>query len=310
MRILNICADDWANYMYSQSMAMRSIGMDVIALKSNRHSFGYEDQCSVSSDSHISNLIKAADLVQIFHSCKRSANLVRSVNPNIPITVWHTGSLYRAAPKETSNFFAQNNNIKLELTDQCEFLSVDPRLAYVAVAIDIHRIRRYQVEKQIGTRYIVSHYPSKSSVKGTEDILRMMRPLKDLCTFKSDDKIVPHKEQIRRMSEADIYIELFKPVLNGQPYGCFGVTAFEAAALGKIVVTNNIGKDAYESVCGNCELVIANTEYAFSTYMRDLLSMNPAQIKDKQTKTLEWVVEKHSLKATGERIKSILSNLI
>lgn len=250
--------------------------------------------------------IRKADLVQIFHSCKTTANIVKETDVTKPVTVWHTGSGYRSNPDGVRLFF-NNLNVKKSFTDQCEFIMIDPTLNYVAVAVGINELPQF-IENQTGP-ITVAHHPSKPEIKGTHDIVRMMERFSDRCDFVVDDSLVPHDKQIERMRDCDIYVELFKLELNGMPYGCFGVTAFEAAALGKIVITNNIYKEAYESVYGKCELVIANTEEGFNTYMNDLLSMTPEALYNKRLDTLKWVNRNHSYLATGNRIKNLLSDL-
>lgn len=304
MRILNICYDDYSNFAYSQTLAMKTAGMEVEGMKLRAHAFGYAEQLPVVSTREMKRAIRNADLVQIFHSCRTTANTVKETDVTKPVTVWHTGSTYRSDPDGVRQFF-NNLNVQKSFTDQCEFLMIDPMLNYVAVPVPELSTR---IEANTGSLR-VAHYPSKSEIKGTKDIIRMMERFSDLCDFVVDDSLVPHDKQLERMQDCDIYIELFKLELNGRPYGCFGVTAFEAAALGKIVVTNNIYKEAYESVYGPCELVIANTEEGFNTYMSDLLSWDIGRIGTKMAATQDWVTRNHSYLATGTRIKNLLSDL-
>lgn len=305
MKILNICYDDYANYMYNQTRAMKSVGMDVSAIKLKRHSFGYSYQCSITTDKKIMQEIRKADIVQIFHSCKKSLELISHANPSIPITVWHTGSVFRENPVNITELFSRNN-LKKVFTDQCEFLMIDKTMQYVAIAIDTPKMHSNAPNKD---KYVLAHYPSKSNVKGTDDILRMMAGLKGSCYFKFSNTLVSHEDQMFRMSKADIYIELFKPELNGRPYGCFGVTAFEAASLGLVVVTQNIHEQAYINVYGECPLIISNTEESFCRNIEKLLFMNREEIEKIKAETLKWVTEKHSMKATGYRIRDLITGL-
>lgn len=307
MKILLCAADDWSNLMRGHANALRSVGIDATDLKLKPHVFGYDDASPVVKAGEMMAAMCEADIVMIYHSARSIVNLIRNSGIYLlgKVVVVHTGSDYRNNPDEVRALF-QSIGVVCEFTDQCEFLMIDPALKYVAAAVPEHK-KPIPAPNEFPVK--VAHYPSKSEVKGTADIIRMMEKFQDKCYFKMDTELVPHAQQLQRLQACDIYVELFKLELNGQPYGCFGVTAFEAAALGKVVVTNNIYKEAYESVYGECELVIANTEEGFNTYMADLLSMTPDQLYEKRNATLNWVIRNHSYEATGNRIKNILAGL-
>jgi len=95
--------------------------------------------------------------------------------------------------------------------------------------------------------------------------------------------------------------------LNGKPYGHYGVAAMEAAAAGKIVVTQNLNQHVYTDTYGECPFFICNTESKFLETIEYLLSLNPLEISVLQTKTYNWICQNHSYKKTGEYIlKQIL----
>ena len=75
----------------------------------------------------------------------------------------------------------------------------------------------------------MGHFPSKPAVKGSDKIVEAMKNVKGNFEFRYSDKRVSWEEQIKRMSECDIYVERFTKDSG------FGITALEAAALGKIV---------------------------------------------------------------------------
>ena len=109
------------------------------------------------------------------------------------------------------------------------------------------------------------------------------------------------------MKKCDIYIELHKPHLNDKEYGCYGVTAFEAAAMGKVVVTNNIYPNTYPNAYGcDPEFVIANNDQQLFEKLDMLIHEDNSDILLRQEQHREMIVMKHSYKATGNKLKNIL----
>ncbi len=307
MKILNISTDDYSNFAHENAKALRSVGVDCDDIKFIKHPFGYESESKVVDELIARIRIQNADTIQIFHSDLDILKLVRLFDDyNKKIVVYHTGSRYRSNPIKYNSAF--NPIIDASFTDQCEFMNLGAKnLKYIATAIDTRQIGSFghEVKKPVK----IGHYPSNSEVKGTNEILNMLSKLDHEFILNCSTNIVNHKEQYKRMDDCDIYIELFKPELNGKPYGCFGVTAFEAAAAGKVVVTQNFNEDVYKNEYGECPFIICNSENQFLFNMNKLLSMPIAEVNDLQTKTYKWVNEKHSYKATGERLCKILQEL-
>jgi hypothetical protein len=152
--------------------------------------------------------------------------------------------------------------------------------------------------------YQFLHCPSSAKVKGTEAIKRMM----DECgaNFKAQTEILNHSESLKRMRNCEIYVELFSPEVNGKKYGHFGITAIEAAAMGKVVVTQNLSSDIYEKNCGDCPLILTKDESDFKNHIYWLMNMDDDELQGLQQAHRKWAVEKHSFKAMGERLKRIL----
>lgn len=297
MRVLNICRDDWANYAYDNSIALRSVGVDCIALKLNPHSFNYPNQADAVPESMIAEYIKGADVVQIFHSDITFLKYCQGKK----IIVYHTGTTYRQAPEHFNKIF--NPIVHKIITDQTEFMSLGGKeIEYLAPAIDTEKIIPL---KEIGERLIVGHYPSNMSVKGTKDIIVMLQPFKEFFDIDINTEQIPYDKQLQRLQSCDIYVELFAQKQNGKEYGCYGTTAFEAASMGKIVVTQNIYPKVYEDAYGLCPFMICNNEYLFERTFNFLKNKNI--IKGMQNVSRERMILSHSYKATGTRILKLIS---
>lgn len=303
IKVLNCCVDDYANYSYDNSMALRAVGIDAVSIKRVKHVFGYSEQSQVVSIGTMTDLIRKADIIQLMHSDEHALNICVALKKK-NIYVYHTGTKYRNAPDHHNKVF--NPHVKAAFTDQTEFMGTGLKNeAYIAGAVDAKKQKAFWFE--VRKPFIIGHYPSNPVVKGTDKIVEMMRKVRGPFTFKYSKTKVSNVAQIERLKECDIYIELFKPELNGRPYGCYGVTAFEAAAAGKVVITNNIRPDVYARAYGDCPFVIANTEADFIKEVTRLIHLQPIELSKLQIDTFNWVINKHSYKATGERIKSLLN---
>ena len=305
MNVVNISRNDWANFSYSNAKAMDAVGITSVALVLNKHPFKYSHEAFEVDIKTMIHYCEEADVVNFVHNDIDLFNQLLPHIKNKKIIVTYTGSAYRNDPNRHNAVF--NPHVEFSLTDQTEFMNLGAKnIKYISTAIDT---QKFSV-KEIGKQLKFAHYPSNPDVKGTAEIIEMMKMFDYDGEFACDTKILNHQDSIRRMSDCDIYIELFKPELNGKPYGCFGVTAFEAASLGKIVVTQNMNKEVYESVYGNSPFLIPETREQFKMSIDFLImqhSINPNFIKRMQEMHREQMIKKHSYKAIGEQMKKLLS---
>lgn len=301
MRVLSISYDDYANFAHENANSLRAVGIDCIDLKRVKHPFSYGTESKVATSTEIQNQIKKADIVQLFHSDHTWLNYAYELGKRV--FVYHTGTGYRLNPDNCNTIF--NDKVERCFTDQCEFIGLGMKNeTYIATAINTDKYK--PSNNVISAPYKAYHFPSNPSVKGTEKIKEMLLKIEN-GIFKVNEDKVSHEAQIERMSECDIYIELFAPTQHGKPYGCFGVTAFEAAALGKIVFTNNIRQKVYSDAYGDCALIIANTELDFIQKMKWILGLNEKHIVNLQEQSRNWVIQNHSYIATGLRLKKLLN---
>ncbi len=301
MRILNISHDDFANFAHENANALRSVGVNCLDLKRTAHPFSYGSESKVATSDRIINEIKKADIVQLFHSDHTWLEMAWALGKRV--VVYHTGTGYRQSPENCNNIF--NGKVDRCFTDQCEFIGLGMKNeTYIATAINTDKFK--PIEKIVKKPYLIAHYPSNETVKGTAKIVEMLQKI-ECANFTVNTDRVNHKAQIERMHGCDIYVELFAPTQRGKEYGCFGVTAFEAAAIGKIVFTNNLNQKVYSDAYGDCALVIANTELDFIQKMKWVLSLNEKDVVNLQEQSRDWIVKKHSYEATGNRLKTLLN---
>jgi hypothetical protein len=187
-----------------------------------------------------------------------------------------------------------------------EFQYLTDNFKYVVSAIDTEALQL--VYKSVNSKVKFGHFPSNKDVKGSLDIVKLLQKL-DLDFTHSFERM-PYHLHIERLKNIDVCIELMAKEQGGKPYGSFGLTALEAAALGKIVITqslndNGLYQDAYDIPLLN---FIKNSE-DLKKICLNLDNYTDSHIRGQQELTREWVVKNHSFKATGERLKRILNGL-
>jgi len=297
MKVLNVSTNDYALYGYNFSRALKSIGVDSTDLCRSPHPFGYSQESPVVSISEMVHQMKEAEVVVVHHSDPQLFELAKN-NCKGKVIITHTGTRYREGHEALDVLFKDT----LALTDETEFFAFNPNLHYLVSPVE------FELAGLIKDKPLkFAHYPSNSEVKGTAKIMEMMAEFKDKCNFKVGTNTVDHYFQLERMAKCDVYIELFKPELNGRPYGCFGVTALEAAALGKIVITNNLHQNVYSKAYGQCPMTIANNEWQFKNIVNSLIEMKVEILRSIQKEAHEIMREYHSYNATGNRILKIIS---
>ena len=305
-KIINICVSDWANASYEYTEAMRSVGLNAHSYKKYHHHFGYDNESEVlEKESELEAVINSADIVQIMHSNTWILKFCKKLKKK-NLYVYHTGTTYRNAPDKINLEF--NPYIIRAFTDQTEFIGTGMKNEYYFTSpVNADKIEFSDFKED---KITVAHFPSSMDIKGTTIINRIVNKLRKKYDFNYivDGAQVSHKKQIDRMSQCDIYIELFSPMLNGKKYGCFGVTALEAAALGKIVVTNHSTAHIYKNYYGvKTPFVTPQTEKELYSCLEKLMQTPEKLLHIKKLETRQWLEKYHSYQATGLLIKKLLN---
>jgi hypothetical protein len=140
--------------------------------------------------------------------------------------------------------------------------------------------------------------------KGSEIINKVMKKFQSTCNYKysQPSEIVPWADNIKRMSDCDIYIE---SLISADEWG--GITVLEAASLGKIVITRFTSKDKNkynEEFKCNCPIIGAEAE-TLESVVKEILKLSPENIIAMQHKSREWIEGVHGYIPTGHRLKEL-----
>lgn len=285
MKVVNICVDDHANFMYQQHLSLLLAKVDSQCFKLNRHPFKYSDEATIIEFEKISEL--RADLFIIYHSDYELQPLIKG-----NVIYYHTGTKFRQL-QDKSIF---NNHVNLIALP--EFNNLIPNQYYLIGGVN-------QREYIAPTGNTFSHFPSNPSVKGTDLIRATFANLR--IPIKISEQRLSNEDYLKELSQSDIYVELFSPKQGAQMYGSFGMTALEAASFGKVVLTQNLtGKELYEKTYGECELVFFDNQ---EELIRKISIFAKTDISEKSIKTYNWFTKNHSLFATGQRFRGILEKL-
>jgi len=288
--IVLLSSVDYSNLQFSWAESLRSIGVDCKDLTLQKHSL-YPRQSQVASMGRMIATCRDAEVIIVMHSSDQIYDQIKDLGKRIVVS--HTGTRYR------ENHIALNQKFKgcITLSDQTEFMHLGDH-KYITAPIELQPAPLYN-----GLLKVIGHYPSNAFVKGTDKIIEMLEQFRGRFKWNYSHNLVSHDAQLRRMQDCDVYIELFKPELNGRPYGCFGVTALEAAMAGKLVITQDLEGRTYKEAYGDHPFITVKNKYQFQSAIEDsqkYLTMARAERIHLETK------ERHGYKATGERLKQLL----
>ncbi len=308
MRVLNITQHDWSNYSHENANALRSVGIWCEDIKENPHWAVYPSQSTIVSTRYeLEERIAGADLVQIFHTDLRMWELCKKVGQN-NVIIYHTGTKYRKDPSMYKELFRGVLGVVCDTPDLIGLNRKKEPLISMTVNTTL-----LTCNKPVKKPYIVAHYPSKSHVKGTKKVEKVVRSAhKELndFVFKMSMERVNYYEQIQRVKECDIYIEMLSPKQDGYNYGAWGTSALEAAALGKVVITCDRYAGIYKKNYGaNPPFLIAHTQPELRKVLLKLLMLKPSEIRILQDKHRDYILKYHSHLETGYRLKKLYKKL-
>lgn len=276
---LFVADHDWANMGYLLAKSLQAVGVNAKAISFHAHPF-YDETAEICTEESYTDYHDKADVIVAMHSIYKPRKPKR-------LFVFHGGSIYRDNSSRLN--WAFNPIIEGSIIQHWDFLdkgAKNPHWLLPPVHLTIEPDYEYH-----GTKF--AHYPRNRWVKGTGNILRV------IPSVEYSDKLVTHQANLERMAKCDVCIEQ----LCGHEWG---ITALEAAALGKIVVTTFRGLKDYENQYGKCELVIANTEDELRERIKEIRTWDESQILKKKKATRKWVETYHSFESVGSRLKAII----
>lgn len=317
--VLMLTNNDWSNTGWRFSKCLESLGLNVQFFKGNKHLFEYPEQGQIHSAlawhsqsftpfltvPELRPLVEAAKVIHFIASTliQTGADLKKK-----NIVMQHGGSMYRQNHEVMNPVL--NGFVDATIIQMPELMGLGAKNeTWISFPVDTELL---QLDFQIERRLRIGHFPSNTEVKGTEKILPIMEKSKSRFEYVGIQDLpsdhVTWAENLERIRGCDILIEACNLTQLGRTYGEWGNTVVEAAALGKIVITNSLSIDYYEREYGPCPLLIANSEEQLETRLEEVLAMTEAELIAKSEETREWVVQYHSMEATAMKLKDKVYN--
>jgi hypothetical protein len=295
------CDCDWANVGYGYQEALRAVGVNATCVALKPHPFGYEKGARVVTSDEMSDLFENADVIINMHSHNLSGP-----RPGKLVGVFHGGNTYRNATSQHNAVF--NEFCAFSLVQTGDLMGHGARNEHMLMPpIDSNAIRpRIGI---MGDRITVAHYPRSGAEKGTANVKAAFKKLakhKAKPILLLSESRLPWPENIGRMGDCDIYVESCAPTHTGHKFGAWGITALEAACLGKIVVTNDLYTKEYCEIYGDYPIQVANSSEEIVKRIKELLAMSRDDLENLQVDTRQWAEEKHSFAAVGSRLARII----
>jgi len=324
--VLFLTYNDWANTGWKFIQCARRLGLKCMGFKGNYHPYFYPEQTPIHPS--MQDAVRMHEHAPMFknHELKpfaENAQIIHYTSSHFidvgltdyfskNIVFQHSGREYRVWHEPINELYNQIANATIiQMPDLLGLGAKNEHLIYFPVDTDFIKPNFDRIDSK---KIVVGHFPSQPELKGTADIIEM---IKDICREKAVadrlawhggfdleeyKRIFAYYDNLAMISECDIFLDTCAEIAYGKPYGEWGNTAFEAAAMGKIVITNSLNFHHYEREYGDCELIIANTISELREKLLDVLSWPDEKIYRKKRASRMWVQSNHSFDATAHRL--------
>lgn len=297
MKVLIVCKNDWANLAYNYQESLREVGVDAKAVKTaiNRLRVQQAEVCSIQE---MKMYAKSAEIIHFVHSQKPISGVVLKGKK---VVVSHTGSTYRIKYKKVNAAFNPIVDLSIGMGDLYGKGAKNEHWIEAGVT-DTNLLQ--PVYERSDNKIIVSHFPSAPSAKGSEIIKQTLKDTGDNYKFSYDYTRVDWKTNIERVKKCDIYVERLL-LTQG-----FGISALEAAALGKIVITSYAFKQKYEETHGKFGMISVTTPKQLLEEVRRISNLSDNEILEMKKKSRSWVEKYHSYEATGLKFLKLYRTIL
>lgn len=296
MRVVLAAVGDSANVSKTLEKALRRVGVDALAVKSQDHPFNYPEQAVIYDDS-VAGFVESADLYHVLNS-KPPPWLPKR---DVPVVVQHGGSHYRCY-KDIMHDMLSEFRVVMSLIETPDLLGLSSKPEiFFSTPIDTSIYPK--PERRPRGRLRVGHFPTNPASKGTAEISRVAREIDGIEYVTRGVK--GWSEHIKDLLLCDVVIEtlcmMFTHKGITKPLGESGLTAKEASLLGAIVVTNCVNPDPW----GERPLLIANDEDALRDQIEFLVGQPGSEIDKMSDESRAWALADNDLEHTGLWLKRL-----
>lgn len=319
--VLMIAKNDWANTGYRFWRCLLSLGLNVLMVKGESHTFQYPVQApihpsltSVPIALHpvlvmAPGLESLLDSAHVIHTIGSTWPLVPFDWENVNLVNQHGGTTYRLDPDSCNAAMdPQAKATIIQCPDLLELGASNEHLIYYPVDTDLIQP---QYERKDSKRLVIGHFPSDPRVKGTNTIFgaikKINRKHRDFIYEGPQNERgikhwMPWEKNIARMRNCDVIIETLATTNFKKKFGEWGNTALEAAASGCIVISNCLSEDVYKREYGGLGIRVANDPEALEAHLEEIIGLSDLELHQEKASCRAWAEQFHSMGATAERI--------
>jgi len=300
LNVLLIANHDWCALGEQYARSLRSIGVNATMFIRKKHKLNYPNQgTQFKNNKQILTHVKNATIVHFMHS-QRSIPKISLAGKKVVVS--HTGSAYRINYAELNKIF--NPIVDLTIVGGDLFGKGAKNEHYIPGGIvDTEKLKPFY--KRTSNKIIIGHFPSDYKATEGNKIANIMKGVKGNFKFIYDPTRVGWIEQIKRMSECDIYIERLTGI-NG-----FGMTALEAASLGKILFTPYEFETKYNEALGDfAPIIFKSGGKNLVEKAEEFISLPDDELLKMKKKSRAWVEKNHSYKAVGMRFLELYKSIL
>ena len=313
--VLFLVMDDFANVSKGFVDSLKEVGVLASGLKFVAHLFHYKEELRVKEhDLEILGAVNGATHIVYCQSTRMTRDCIPRDRKNKKLYLFVGDQLYRRDPQRVLSYYPPLTKVFYQGSD-LKGKSPYPE-AWLLPAIDTDFIKTKDDSLSYPIR--IAHYPRDPRDKGSEVINRVMSKFQQDPEYKdkfvydySEGWITDWEKNLERLDSCDIYIEsqayTIKSGNEERPCCEFGMTALEACALSKMVITCFNSHLDYVSEFGDESAIMpSNSEEDLEYWLKTLLELPKEKLIAGKQATREWVCENHSLRKTGERLIKLL----
>ena len=314
MDVLMLTVHDWANTGWRFFKMAQMLGLDVQAFKGYPHDFYYPEQIVIHPALNglengliyeVPDLMEWTERAKVVHFFTSTLIVTGTNYEEKKIVMQHGGRTYRELHKEINDTYNQFVDVSIIQMPDLSGLGCKNE-QWIYYPVDTKFIKP-DFKRRDPNKLVIGHFPSQG-YKGTRTIVSVIDEFpQDRFIYigirqVSQEGIIRWYSNLQRMRECDVIIENALLDFKGLPYGEWGNTALEAAALGKIVITTCVNQDKYRAEFGELPILVANGKDELRKQIQYVLSISDKEIQALKEKHREWAETKHSLEVTSKRL--------
>jgi len=318
--VLFLVAEDFANAAYGFYRSLQSVGVSCQGLKYHPHAFNYPEQLKIIEHSaELFSVVNNATKIIYLQGTRMCRDAIPRNLKGVNLYLFVGDQSYRNHPERVIGYYPRITKLFYQGSDLKGKSNYPEAWLLPAVDTDLIQTKQDVSHMSHNCPIKIAHFPRSPKAKGTKHILAVIDKLKADPTIKDKFEFLYQADwkcdwldNIERLDTCDIYIEsqaytigeggLEEKVLNE-----FGVTAMEACALSKIVVTCFASFDDYKEDYGCVsEIVPSGSKDELERRLRELLALPREELINKRMATRAWICEHHSYRPTGTRLAKLL----